>query len=305
MRIGRQPLHDGDHRRQRLKGVLLTMLGAFCFALAPVWVRSIEAYSSTSIVFYRALIGCIPLMLVIMRSPVLRTGAAPASLSWKNRFVLCGIGLSMCSTAAFYYFAILKTTVAKAVLLHYTAPLYVALFSPLLLKEHNSWQTWLAVSLGFAGTALIVEPGDMFNSDPEEILGIVSAMLSGICLAGVFLFGRFLAGDVPSLVRTMYGSLVVVLLLAPWGLSIPAGFFLKNLPFLIILGTISLVVPYSLFFAAQNHISAQSVSTTALFEPVCGVGIGFLLYGEQLSLLGGLGAVAVLSSIYLSSRRKC
>ncbi|HMA67357.1 MAG TPA: EamA family transporter, partial [Desulfosalsimonadaceae bacterium] len=62
-------------RQHRVKGVLLTMLGAFCFALAPVWVRSIEAYSSTSIVFYRALIGSIPLVLWVLRSPRLRRGA--------------------------------------------------------------------------------------------------------------------------------------------------------------------------------------------------------------------------------------
>lgn len=299
------PVRDEEliGRQQRGKGVLLTMLGAFCFALAPVWVRSIEAYGSTSIVFYRALIGSIPLVLWVLRSPRLRKGADLRQMEAKQRWVLLGIGISMCSTASFYYFAILKTTVAKAVLLHYTAPIYVAILSPLLLKEKNSLMTWVAVGTGIAGTALIAEPAALQAAGRDEVIGIASAMLSGLCLAGVFLFGRFLSGHVPSLVRTMWGSLMVVVLLLPFGVAVPPGHFWGNLGFLLILGTVSLVLPYTLFFKAQNHISAPAASITALFEPVCGIAIGFLIYGEHLSLTGGFGAAAVLASICISTYR--
>ncbi len=289
--------------RQRFKGVLLTMTGAFCFALAPVWVRSIEAYTPISIVFYRALIGSLPLVIWVLRTPASRQSADPRQLSRKNRFVLVGIGLSMCSTACFYYFAILQTTVAKAVLLHYTAPIYVALLGPFLLKEKNSLLTWIAVGIGLSGTALIAGPDVLAGAGRGEVIGILSAMLSGLCLAGVFLFGRFLSGAVPSLVRTMWGCLIVVLLLLPWGITLPPGHFWLNLPFLVILGTVSLVVPYTLFFKAHNYISAQASSIAALFEPVCGVAIGFLVYGEHLSLPGAIGAAAVLISIYIATRR--
>ena len=182
------PLRDDEiiKRRHRIRGVLLTMLGAFCFALAPVWVRSIKAYGSTSIVFYRALIGSIPLVIWVLRSPRLRQGADLRQMNVRQRWVLLGIGLSMCSTAACYYFAILKTTVAKAVLLHYTAPIYVAIVSPFLLKEKNSILTWIAVGTGILGTALIAEPTALHAAGRDEVLGIASALLSGLCLAGVF-----------------------------------------------------------------------------------------------------------------------
>ena len=288
----------------RLKGVLFIMLGAFCFALAPVWVRSIEAYSPISIVFFRALIGSVPLFIWVSRSPSIRKQADPRQWGWQHCLVLFGIGLSMCSTASFYYYAILKTTVAKAVLLHYTAPIYVALLSPLLLKEKNTLMTWIAVGIGFIGTALIAEPAVLTESSRDEIIGIISALLSGLCLSGVFLFGKFLSGHIPSLVRTMWGCMIVAILLLPWGIIIPSGYFWTNLPFLVILGTVSLVLPYTLFFKAQNYISAQAASITALFEPVCGVAIGFLIYGEHLSLIGGIGAAAVMASIYISVYRR-
>jgi drug/metabolite transporter (DMT)-like permease len=287
----------------RIKGLAMTMLGAFCFSLVPVWVRSIEAYSSPSIVFYRALMGIAPLALWILQSPNGRREASLAHLGWKHRLVLCGAGLSMCGTASTYYLGIMKTSVAKAVLLHYTAPIYVALLGPVLLGERNAPSTWVAVGAGLLGTAMIAEPASLLHGGRDEMLGIAAAFVSGICLAGVFLFGRFLAGALSSRVCTLWGCAIVVLLLLPWGVTVPQGHFWQNLPFLAILGTVSLALPYTLFFQGQSYISAQSASMAALFEPVCGIVIGFLVFGEQLTRIGALGAGVVLLSIFIASRR--
>jgi drug/metabolite transporter (DMT)-like permease len=197
----------------------------------------------------------------------------------------------------------MKTTVAKAVLLHYTAPIYVAILSPVLLKERNAPLTWLAVGAGLAGTALIAEPAGLLDGSREELIGVAGAFVSGICLSGVFLFGRGLAGRLSSMALTLWGCLIVALLLLPWGIAAPEGHFLQNLPFLAILGTVSLALPYTLFFQGQHYISAQAASVTALFEPVCGVCIGFLVFGERLTPLGFLGAAIVLLSIYIAGRR--
>lgn len=294
-RIGRVP--------PRLKGLLMMLAGAFCFSLVPIWVRAIEAYSPLSIVFYRALFGVFPLALWIIYTPEGRRDVSLRQLDARHRWVLLAAGISMCGTATTYYLAILNTSVAKAVLLHYTAPIYVAIFSPLILKEKNTPLTWLAVAAGIFGTALIVEPAELFHSDSGEMLGIVSGLFSGLFLSGVFLFGRFLAGHLPSRVRTLWGSVIAALILLPFGIQVPAGHFWHNLPFLIILGTVSLALPYTLFFKGQNYISAQVASVTALFEPVCGIGIGFLFFAETLTLTGFTGAGIVLLSISIASRR--
>ena len=287
----------------RLKGLLMTLVGAFCFSLVPIWVRSIEAYSFISIVFYRALIGFFFLFIWVLRQPKMRSKVVLSRLGWKYRLVLCAVGFCMCGTASTYYLAIMKTSVAKAVLLHYTAPIYVAIMSPFILKEHNAPLTWFAVAAGLLGTALIVGPSCLLQASQDELIGVVSALLSGIFLAGVFLFGRFLAGYLSSQIRTLWSCLIVVILILPWGIQIPDGHFWHNLPLLCLLGTVSLALPYTLFFQAQNYISAQTSSMVALFEPVCGIGIGFLFFGEKLTLLGSIGGAIVLFSIYIASRR--
>ncbi|MFW6314312.1 MAG: EamA family transporter, partial [Desulfohalobiaceae bacterium] len=94
-----------------------------------------------------------------------------------------------------------------------------------------------------------------------------------------------------------------LVLLLPWGISVPPGLFWTNLPYLLLLGTVSLVMPYTLFFKAHNYVSAQASSVAALFEPVCGVLLGIFLFSEPLSWMGASGAALVLLSIYLSSLR--
>ncbi|MCF8111669.1 MAG: DMT family transporter [Desulfobacteraceae bacterium] len=294
---------EGKWISSRMKGLFMTLLGAFCFSLIPIWVRAIEAYSSMSIAFFRALIGMIFLFFWIVQRREAEGIIEVRLLGWKYKLVLICVGFAMCLTPVTYYLAIMKTSVAKAVLLHYTAPIHVAILSPFILKEKNTVLTWIAVGTGLLGTALITEPASLFKGDYEEIQGIVSALISGLGLAGIFMFGRFLAGHIPAQVRALWGCVIVAIILLPFGISVPSSHFCHNLPFLAMLGTVSLAVPYTLFFKGANYITAQASSVASLFEPVCGIAIGFLFFGESLSPVGFAGAGIVLISIYIASRR--
>lgn len=288
--------------RRRIQGILMTMLGAFLFALMPIAVRATVGYATPGIVFFRALAGALTLTLIALASPTQRAQLDPRRLDRRTTLSLIGLGATFCGSSVFFFTAMLHTTVAKAVLLNYTAPLYVALLSPLLLREKSTRLARFAVALGFAGIVLIAEPANLKHTSPDELIGLVSGLVSGVCFSGIFLFGRLLAGRVSSLVRTIWSGAVVTVLLLPWGLSAPAEHFAHNLPWLLMLGILCMAAPLMLFFKAQEHISAQTSSTVALFEPVCGVIIGYLVYGESLSPAGIAGAATILVSIYLASQ---
>lgn len=136
------------------------------------------------------------------------------------------IGLCMCITPVTYYLAIMKTSVAKAVLQHYIAPLHVAILCPFLLKEKNIPLTLFAVGAGLLRTALINQPAGLLKGDAEEVIGIVSILISGIGLAGIFLFGKFLAGRLPSQIRALSGCVIVAILLFPFGIMVSRRSFL-------------------------------------------------------------------------------
>jgi drug/metabolite transporter (DMT)-like permease len=296
------PVQTVESRIDQAKGILITMLAAFLLALLPIWVRAVDSYSALSIAFFRSLFCSMTLAVIILRVPRYRARSNPTGHEKNTLWLLLLLGLSMCGSSAFYFMAILHTTVAKAVLLNYTAPIYVTLFAPLLLGERNSKKAWFAVILGFAGTALIVNPAELVGAHSSEWIGIVSGMVSGLSFSGVFLIGRFLKGQFPSIVRAFWGATIMMCVLFPWGISVPAELFLYNLPVLIGVGTVSMAIPFTLIYKAQEYVSAQVCSTAALFEPVCGVAFGYLIYGERLSVVGMIGAAAVLLGIYTASR---
>jgi len=278
------------------------MTAAFLFALLPIWVRSVDAYSPLNIAFYRALFCSIVLVLIMQTSGYKKRTLAVGKATGREWLLLAGLGLAMCGSSVFYFFGILHTSVAKAVLLNYTAPIYVAIFAPVVLKEKNSSQAWLAVIIGLVGIALIADPRKLIQTRSEEFAGIVSSLASGFSFSGVFLIGRKLSGRLTAIAKTMWGGLFMALVLIPWAFVAPDARFLKNLPFLVLIGTISMAIPFTLLYKGQHYISAQVSSTAALFEPVCGVAIGYLVYHEHLTTAGIVGAVAVLVSIVLASR---
>jgi DME family drug/metabolite transporter len=285
-----------------LKGVLLVGFGAFLFALAPIFARSTAGYSAPAIAFYRALFCALTLFVLSAATPARRREADMRRLARGTVLLVVLQGVFMGLTSVLYTYAYLHTTVAKAVLLNYTAPIYIAALSPLLLKEQRSRWAWPAVALGFAGTALIADPLHLASFRAGELGGILAGFGSGITFAVVLMLGRYLAGRIAPIARTMLAGVVMALMFLPWGLTAPAELLWRNLPWLAGLGFVGLALPYAFIFAGQRHITAQVSSMVALFEPVCGIVVGYVVYAEALSALGIAGAGAVLVSIYLASR---
>ena len=279
----------------------MTLGAAFLFAVMPIWVRYAEGMGAAALVFFRALIGSSALALSVAADPVRRRRMNPFFLG-KNMWLLLGLGLSMAGCSTFYFISVRYTTVAKAVLLNYTAPIYVALAAPFILKEKASLPARLGILVGITGMVLIVEPARLASFSPSEILGLVFGIASGLCFSGIFLFGKLLSVKVGSYVRTVWGGLITLIVLAPWGFMTPPSALLANWHWLLTLGILSMALPYTLFFRAQDYIPAHMSSTVALFEPACGVMIGYLLFGEALSPMGVAGAACILAAIYLSSR---
>ena len=105
------------------------LIAGLLFSCMGVLVKLGSVYfSSTELVFYRSIIGflIISVIIGIKRLPI-------STLHWKNH---CWRGLSgLCSLLMFFY-CITKLPLATAVTLSYTSPLFLTLFTTIMLKEH-------------------------------------------------------------------------------------------------------------------------------------------------------------------------
>lgn len=286
-------------------GVVMVSLGGICFSTAVIFIRSTGDLDVMTPGFYRCLFAFLLYTIVIAareREPLHLSAYRPAVP------LLVVLGVAIAITTSLYTYAVQTTTAANATLLINTAPLYIALLSPLLLHEARPRLTWPSLGLAAAGIVLIIGPGNlMFSPEAlaggsEAMLGIGAAALSGVTYAMPLLIGRKLAGRVGGLTQSWWSMGIASVLLLPFAFRSSAAATVASLPPLIALGVISMGLAYLLVFNGLKRVKAQVASTAALFEPVGAMGIGLLFYGETLTLLGLLGSLLVLAAITLIAR---
>ena len=279
------------------RGVVLVAIGALCFSTAIIFTRWTENMGALPIAFFRALFAFLFLCMMLPRSP------EPLDFRGYRTAIprLSGLGVIVSSTVSLYTYSIQHTTAANAALLVNSAPVYVALMAPLLLKEEGSRFTRSSVILAVVGIVLVSEPSKL-DIGSDSFMGILAGFLSGITYAVSMMVGRGIRHQVTSFTQTMWTIGITALVLLPSVFSVPGDVMVDNLPVLIPLGIFSLALSYLFLFIGLHRVSAQIASVVLLLEPLSGAVIGLLLFAEVPSVMAALGGVLVLGSIALITR---
>lgn len=272
----------------------LVALGAVCYSSVIIFTRRAEGLSALSVSFFRAFFAFVfhSGLLMILRQPVRWSNLKPY---WK---LLLMQSVFMSGSAILYVYSVQHTTAANAALLVNSAPIYVALFAPLVLKEPSPRYTKHSLVLIIIGMVLLT---GVLDQDAGSISwpGIIAGFFAGVNFGCVVLVSRSQQGQVPGLIQAWIGAGFSSLLLLPFGLSASGALVQAYFPNLVLLGVLSYGLPSFLYFVALQRLKAQVVSVVALLEPVAGALIGMLLYQEMFTLAAFLGSVLVLVSIYL------
>lgn len=188
----------------------------------------------------------------------------------------------LCNSLLFYY-AFTHTTIANAVLTHYTAPVFVAMLSPLLLKEPVDRFVVLTIALSSAGLWLMLNG---FSLSDQHVAGIIAGILSGVTYALIIILGRFLAKRSSMLVIIFFQNLVVVSLLLPFVRSIPT----ELIGYFIVLGIVHSTIAPLLYIRGLQEVNASKAAILGYFEPVGAMLLALLIFNEvpgPRSLAGG------------------
>ncbi len=182
------------------------------------------------------------------------------------------------------------TTAANAILLQYTAPIYVALFSYWLLGERVSAVDWLTIGVVLGGLVLFF----LDDLSTAGLWGNVLAILSGVCFAWVALLMRRQKEAVP-LDSVILGNILAALICLPFiARSAPtAGDWLG----LALLGIVQLGVSYLLYAAAVPYLTAVEIILIPVIEPVLNPLWVLLAVGEKPGPWALLGGVVVLAAV--------
>ncbi|MBK9255192.1 MAG: DMT family transporter [Saprospiraceae bacterium] len=185
------------------------------------------------------------------------------------------------------------TTAANAIFLQYTAPAFVLLLEPLLLKTKLLKINTFTVIICFMGMGLFFLDS---ISSPDNWLGIGLGAISGLMLTGLIITQKMNNENfhVPAV---FWGNILVCIITLPWFINSPVPDSI-SISYLVFLGCGQLGLGYILFFYGQRSIPAIESSLIAMLEPILNpvwVLIGYGEYPGYWSLAGGSVIIAALA----------
>ncbi|HAK89676.1 MAG: hypothetical protein A2X55_04615 [Nitrospirae bacterium GWB2_47_37] len=227
----------------------------------------------------------------------------------KNIVYFLALGLvSLINTFLFFY-AYKHTSIANAVLTHYTAPVIVAFLAPVFLRERLTMKILLAVAVATAGLWIMlgVSAGELFRlavAGDRNTGGIIAGLFSGLAYAILIILIRILAKDFNPLVLTFFQNLIIAAVLAPFVFSTPR--LLDSLTsawwVFAVMGVVHSTVAPVLYFRGMRDVTAGKTAILGYLEPVCAIFLGALFLSEAVNLTTVIGGAMILFSGYLTIR---
>jgi drug/metabolite transporter (DMT)-like permease len=215
-------------------------------------------------------------------------------------FALLG-GVVMALVQLAYFQAIEAIQVAAAILIQYTSPILVVVFSAAFLKERMTAIKLTALVLALGGCFLVVGGLDTSLAD-LNLRGLGWGIAASVSFAAYTLIGERLMHRYSPWTVLLYALVFAALTchaIDPEFAYVTAGrdpSQWARMAYVAILGT---VVPFGLYFAGIDHIRSSRAAITATTEPIFAGGIAFALLGETLGWLQILGGLIVLGAVVL------
>lgn len=297
------------------RAYLLLVSAALLYAISGIvakWVMEagLSPWRLTEVRTTGSLLALLIYLLIKGRLHLLR----PA----KGEFALLGLFgvIGIAAVQSFYFFSILRLHVSIALIIEFTAPIWIVLYLRFVKKVRIANSMWLGLAAAFVGLILV---GEVWKGLTLNGLGVISAFLDAFSLAAYFVLGRALGRRRSNDTMLVWGFGITALLFAivqPWwsfpfrifntGINLKGHFSGHHLSgwlliaFIILFGT---VLPYLCVLGGINALSPQVASIIGMLEPVLAGVFGWVLLKETFTTIQLVGAGIVLVGIFVANEK--
>ena len=219
-------------------------------------------------------------------------------------WLLCAIS-GFCSVVAmgmFYYSCMVETSAAVAVILLYTAPLFVMIMSLFFFKEKMTVQKMVAFVIAIVGCALV---SGIASGSRISALGIFLGLMSGFTysLYGIFT-SLFMKENKDTLTFTalsfFFAAIGALIISKPWEI-VKFTLEVENIPLTLImyllLAVCTAVIPFFLYSKGIEGVKPDVASILAFSEPLMACVFGTAVLGQDMDVFGVIGIVCVCAAI--------
>jgi drug/metabolite transporter (DMT)-like permease len=256
----------------------LLVLAAFCWSLGGLLIKAVN-WPPLAVAGGR---GGIAAVFLLLTNRGLRFHLSRVQLLGAFGYAACTI--TFCTATKL-------TTAANAILLQYTAPVWVALLGAWFIGERATRVDWLTIVIVLGGMTLFFADG----LDPTAVLGNSIAVLSGVCFAGMTLALRRQKDGSP-VESIILGNALALLVGLPWIVRAPE-LEPTGWAALIGLGVVQLGISYWLYARAIKHVTALEAVLIPVIEPILNPVWVLIMMGERPTPWALVGGVIVLSAV--------
>jgi len=297
-----------QQQRHPARGYFYIAIASFWWGVAATLGRA--AFTGRLLPNTRALPPIDPLILSQSRagfSFLVLLAVLIASRGWRSiqlpvadlgRMLVLGV-LGVAASNYFYYLAIQRTNVGTAIILQYTAPVWVLLYTVARGQQKATAQRVSAVGLALTGIALVL--GILSGIGLRlDLIGVGAALLAAFSFAFYNVAGHSILARHDRWIVLLYtlfsASLFWTAVNPPWKI-VAAHYSSTQWLFLLVFSLVSVMAPFSFYFAGLQHLEPTRAIVVSCLEPVFSILIAAAVLGELMRPIQTLGIVLVLVAI--------
>lgn len=285
----------------KVKSSLAIISAGILWGCISLFVKQLNAYgfSALQVSASRCILTAIMMFIYILLTK-------PDALKIRLKDIWMFIGTGIISLTLFnccYFYTIEKSQASIAVVLLYTSPIFVMLFSALLFKEKITFKKIISLILCFTGCVLVAGLIQNDFSISPAIMAV--GICSGIFYALYSIFGIYALRKYDTLTVTLYTFIFAAI--ANLIIGKPVEIVEKTIanpiliPFEIGIAVLCTLLPYLLYTYGLKETPAAKAAILVTTEPLVGALIGIFVFGDPYNIDKIAGILLIFTAVILLS----
>ena len=284
---------------KQTKPVLAVIAAGVLWGIISIFVKrlSSSAIDPLQISLIRMLIAAVCFSLF-----VLIKDRSKFKINWKDLWMFACTGIvSIVLFNTCYFYTTIHSQASIAVVLLYTSPVFVMIFSAIFFKEKITLKKIIALILTICGCVLVA--GLVGGNVTIAPLVFLTGIASGLFYALYSIFGEIALRKYDTMTVTVWTFIFGLIGSLPLGKPAATISALISEPVLILyafgIGILSTVLPYFLYTWGLGRMETSKAAILVAVEPLVGCVIGMTLFHEPHNIQKILGIILILASIIL------
>lgn len=289
----------GDSVKTYIYVLFVIILWGSAPSVTKLMLKNLDNFQA---LFYMLIFAAIALFLVLLLQ---RKFNFFKKYSLRDYFKMSLLG---CLGVGLYHIFLFKSfmisPVNEAIVLNYTYPIAILIFSIILLKENIKLKSVAGIILSFLGVYFIISKGNFFNFSTQYFMGYLFALLAGLIWGLFSVLGKKLNYET---FLSMFVYILSALVLTTFAVPLFSIFKVPTIPEFIGLayvGALTIGVAFVFWFKALKMGETARISNLMYLTPFVSLIFVHFIIGERIFLVSIFGLILIITGILIQSYKK-